>query len=110
MKRGEARAQEIPPYFGRPAAVRLAILAASALGLGWLLFHGAPALLDAALFPHKRGALPTALGETPIFAALFVFVNLHHYVMDAVIWRRENPETQYLGRDPIDAADPAHSH
>ena len=29
-------------------------------------------------------------------AALYVFVNLHHYVMDSVIWRRDNPATRYL--------------
>jgi hypothetical protein len=37
-----------------------------------------------------------SLGATPYFAALYAFVNLHHYFMDFVIWRRDNPETQYL--------------
>ena len=36
------------------------------------------------------------LGETPYFAAIFVFVNIHHYFMDFVIWRRENPRTRHL--------------
>jgi hypothetical protein len=34
MKRGEARAEEGPPTFARPVAVRLGLLALSALGLG----------------------------------------------------------------------------
>jgi hypothetical protein len=33
-------------------------------------------------------------------AAFFVVVSIHHYFMDAVIWRRENPETRYLAHDP----------
>ena len=37
-----------------------------------------------------------ALGATPYFAAFFAFVNIHHYFMDHVIWRRENPETRHL--------------
>ncbi len=97
MKRNEARANEGPPSFGRPVAVRLGALAITAVGLGWILFRGAPTFLDGMLVPHARhGSAPDALGETPYFAALFVLVNIHHYFMDSVIWRRENPETRWL--------------
>jgi hypothetical protein len=97
MKSNEARASEGPPSFGRPVGVRLGLLAVSALGLGWLLFRGAPSFLDDAFVPRAhRGAVPDALGETPFFAAFFVAVNIHHYFMDHVIWRRENPDTRYL--------------
>ena len=83
--------------FGEPsAAVRLGTLAASALGLGWLLFHIAPSALDGALVSRRAAA--TALGPTPYFAALYAFVNIHHFLMDSVIWRRDNPETRYLFR------------
>lgn len=100
MKRNEARAAEGPPTFGRPVAVRLGFLAISAVALAWLLFHGAPGYLDGILVKQPaRGAEPDALGETPFFAAFFVIVNIHHYFMDHVIWRRENPDTRYL-RDP----------
>lgn len=92
LKKNEARSQEGPPAFGRPTAMRLGLLAASALGLGWVLFHGAPAALDSAF---ARGGLG-ALGPTPYFAAVFTFVNIHHYFMDSVIWRRENAETRFL--------------
>jgi hypothetical protein len=97
MKKSEARAEEGPPSFGRPAAVRLGALALSALALGWLLFHGAPAVLDGLLVPHpRRGATFNGLGPTPYFAAFYAIVNIHHYFMDAVVWRRDNPETRYL--------------
>lgn len=97
LKRNEAREAEGPPHFGRPTALRLGILAASAIGLGWVLFRGAPAFLDGTLVPSLGAEEATAgLGETPYFAALYVFVNIHHYFMDYVIWRRENPDTRYL--------------
>jgi hypothetical protein len=92
MERGRAREREAPPWFESGKA-RLGLLAASALGLGWLLFHGASWALDG-LVP--RGERTSALGPTPYFAALYTFVNLHHYFMDSVLWRRENPLTRYL--------------
>ncbi len=101
LRHNEARADEAAPTFGRPAAVRVAALFASALALGFVLFHAAPALLDGALVPRpKRGGVYDDLGPTPYFAALFVFVNIHHYVMDHVIWRRENPDTRFLRASP----------
>jgi len=51
--------------------------------------------LDSALV-DRRAARFSDLGPTPYFAALFAVVNLHHYFMDFVIWRRDNPETKYL--------------
>ncbi|MGO8997296.1 MAG: hypothetical protein ACLQVI_28610 [Polyangiaceae bacterium] len=95
LKGNEAREREGPPWFEPSARVRVGILAASALGLGWVLFHIAPAALDGALV-SRREAATSALGPTPYFAALFSFVNIHHYFMDSVLWRRDNPETQYL--------------
>jgi hypothetical protein len=100
MKRNEARESEGPPHFGRPVAVQLGILAATALALGWFLFHGAASMFELASAAKGREALDLgALGPTPYFAALFTFVNIHHYFMDHVIWRRDNPDTRYL-RDP----------
>jgi hypothetical protein len=95
LKRGHAHAHEGPPEFGRPVASVLAGYAVFALGLGLLLFHLLPSGLDAALV-DRRAAASSLLGPTPYFAALFAVVNLHHYFMDFVIWRRENPETRYL--------------
>jgi hypothetical protein len=97
MKRNQARESEGPPSFGRPVAVVVGGLFAGAVLLGVALFHLLPSLLDGALI-DARVARHTPLGATPYFAALFTFVNLHHYFMDAVLWRRDNPETRYLRR------------
>jgi hypothetical protein len=93
MKKTEARQAEGPPSFGRPVAVRLGALALSALALGWSLFHGAPALLDGA---RVATSSTDPLGRTPFLASFFVMVSIHHYFMDYVIWRRDNPDTKYL--------------
>lgn len=90
---GAARALEGPPTFGRPVPVVLGIWALSAILLGFLLFHGFPGLLDDLLFDS---AATGPLGPTPFLAAFVALVNLHHYFMDAVIWRREVPEARAL--------------
>jgi hypothetical protein len=95
LKRNQARAHEGPPNFGRPTSVVVGAWAAGAIGLGLVLFHFLPSVLDDALV-DARAARSSDLGPTPYFAALFAFVNLHHYFMDFVIWRRENSETRYL--------------
>jgi hypothetical protein len=94
LRGNEARERQGPPWFERSWEVRLGLLAVSALGLGWVLFHAAPSALDGLLVPRRARA--TDLGPTPYFAALFTFVNLHHYFMDAVLWRRDNAETRFL--------------
>jgi hypothetical protein len=93
LRHNEARAEEGPPTFGRPVGARLAALALGALGLGWLRFRGTPSLLDEALV--ARGGWDD-LGPTPFFATFYVVVNLHHFAMDAVIWRREHAPTRHL--------------
>jgi hypothetical protein len=98
MKGNQAREREGPPWFEVSSRVRLGLLALSALGLGWVLFHGAPRVLDFALGSRHAGGKADLgdLGPTPYFAAIFAFVNIHHYFMDSVVWRRENPDTRYL--------------
>ena len=96
LEGNEAREREREPWFETSAGVRLGILAASAVGLGWVLFHAAPWALDDTVVPRR--ARFSALGATPYLAAIYTFVNIHHYFMDHVIWRRENPRTRYLVR------------
>ena len=93
LKGNQARERELDPWFEPSLAARLSVLALSALGLGFLLFHGAPELLDHTLVSRSHAR---ALGPTPYFAALYAVVNIHHYFMDTVIWRQDNPLTRYL--------------
>lgn len=99
LKGNEARTREGPPHFERSATTRIALLALTACVLGLFLFHGVGQGLDAVLVAKKDRL--SDLGPTPYFAAIYVMVNLHHYVMDAVLWRRENPKTRYLRDDPV---------
>ena len=96
LKRNEAASRTGEPYYEPPPRERLAVLGFLALGLGWLLFHGAPTALDDLFAPRWRGDGGIGLGPTPYFAALYAAVNIHHYLMDAVIWRRDNPRTRFL--------------
>jgi hypothetical protein len=96
LKGAEAREREGPPWFEVSARVRIGVLALSALALGWLLFHGAPSALDEMLIPRRARFSGWPLGPTPYFAALYTCVNLHHFFMDSVLWRRDNPQTRYL--------------
>jgi hypothetical protein len=92
LERNTARAEAGPPAFRSPTR-SLVVLAASAVALGWFLFRGLPGALDSRLVLWDS---LDPLGTTPYLAAISAFVNIHHYAMDAVIWRREVPETRYL--------------
>jgi hypothetical protein len=94
MKGNEALERQGAPTFEPSVGARLGMLTLSAVGLGWLLFHGLPSALDHGLV--TREIARSALGATPYFSALYAFVNIHHFVMDAVLWRRDNPITRYL--------------
>ena len=98
LKVPQAREREGPPYFETSARNRIGLLVISALALGLFFFDLAPMGLDAWLVPSGGYSNPD-MGATPYFAALFTVVNLHHYGMDAVIWRRDNPMTRYLARE-----------
>jgi hypothetical protein len=107
LKRNEGRVLERPPHMGMSARTRIGLTAAGALLLGLVLFDLLPMALDDLAAP-AGGFADASLGATPCFAALYAFVNIHHYFMDAVIWRRDNPGTRHLLNDPVcfERADP----
>ncbi len=100
LAHNRAKAEEAAPYFGAKTGQRLLFISASSVALGFVLFHFAPDLCDAArLAEHRHARVPLGdLGPTPYFAGFFAFVNIHHYFMDSVLWRRDNPDTRYLQR------------
>lgn len=57
--------------------------------LGYAGFWGIPAVLDRVV-PYDR----EAFGGSLFFFIFWIFINVHHYFIDNVMWRRENPETK----------------
>jgi hypothetical protein len=57
--------------------------------LGYLGFWALPRWADAWM-PFDR----EALGVTPFLFVSWIFLNVHHYFIDNVIWRSENPDTK----------------
>jgi hypothetical protein len=98
LQRNAALEEAGPPSFKGNAVQKLTLMALAALALGWLSLRGIPAWLDAALVLPASSDLAemAAIGPTPYLAALTALVNIHHYFMDSVIWRREHPETRHL--------------
>lgn len=56
-----------------------------AIGLGVLFFFAIPAFFEGIFNPDNALLLPL----TGVF---IIFINIHHYFIDNVIWRKENPE------------------
>jgi hypothetical protein len=73
---------------GGPGA-GLALFVVAGTLLGAMLFWAIPFAISA-----QFGFANSPLGAgAPVFA-VWVFVNIHHYFIDNVIWRRENPDTR----------------
>jgi hypothetical protein len=71
------------------ARLRLVVFAASALALGALMFDFGPYWSTEFLMLDKN--ISTS------YFLFWVFVNIHHYFIDSVLWRKENPEAvKYL--------------
>ncbi|MEX1317921.1 MAG: hypothetical protein AB1Z22_12465, partial [Synechococcaceae cyanobacterium] len=64
--------------------------------LGYLGFWTLPGWLD------THVDLPQQLfGHSLFLFSFWIFINIHHYFMDSVMWRRENHEVaQYLFNPP----------
>ena len=59
------------------------------LAFGYLGFWAAPQFFDSTI-PYNE----TVFGGTMFMFIFWIFINIHHYFIDNVIWRRENPETK----------------
>jgi hypothetical protein len=68
---------------------RMAFFVAVGGILGFLGFWGIPMLLDAYV-PYDTATF----GGTLFVFMFWVFINVHHYFLDNVMWRRENPDTR----------------
>lgn len=95
VRRNEAAEQEAQLRGTVPQ--RLGMLAVMSVALGWILLKGTPSFLDEILVPVSVAGSPLApLGPSPYLACFVAVVNIHHYAMDAVLWRRDNPDMRHL--------------
>ena len=73
----------------RAALMRFAKFVGGGLVLGWVGFMGLPLLFHASLSPDP------ALFGPAVFVFIFVmWINIHHYFIDNVIWRRDNEDVR----------------
>jgi hypothetical protein len=59
--------------------------------LGYLFFHLIPETLD----KHVTYDM-TTLGSTAILGAFLLFINIHHYAMDALLWRKGSRISKFV--------------
>lgn len=71
--------------------------AITATVLGAMAFEFVPKFLDSQNFLQDP-----ALGTSPFVAAFLLFINIHHYFIDNVIWRANNEQVKkYLFASPV---------
>jgi hypothetical protein len=70
---------------GREGVARLALFGLLGVLLGYAGFWALPEYLGATV-PYDRAAF----GEHVFFFMFWIFINVHHYFLDNVIWRKEN--------------------
>jgi hypothetical protein len=75
--------------FGSRYYASMTLFVAAGVAIGYFGFWGAPKFLDA-IVPYDR----TAFGGTMFLFVFWIFINVHHYFLDNVMWRRENPDTR----------------
>jgi len=73
----------------RPALVRFAKFVGWGLVLGWVGFTGLPLLFHASLSPD-----PALFGPAVFVFIVVMWINIHHYFIDNVIWRRDNEDVR----------------
>ncbi len=79
----------IRAVFGANPLAHMAVFVLSGALLGFLGFWFIPVLADG-IFPYDRQAISGSL-----FLFIFwIFINVHHYFLDSVMWRRENSDTK----------------
>jgi len=79
---------------------KLAIFIGVGVFLGFLGFMGVPRFIDSVLPYDKR-----VLGPSLFLFMFYIFINVHHYFLDNVMWRRGNPDVQqYIFAAPNTAA------
>ena len=92
--RYEANAAQAPQADGAAsgfsgASLRFSSFIVIGFVLGYLGFWGLPEQLNNLVPYHKE-----VLGPSLFLFLFWIFINVHHYFIDNVIWRGENPDTR----------------
>jgi len=86
---GGAKQSALARMLGGELAAHLVAFAVGGLTLGFIGFWGLPMLLNMYM-PYDQALFGGALF---VFVS-WIFINVHHYFIDNVMWRRENPDTR----------------
>jgi hypothetical protein len=86
---GAAGQSALGRLLGGELAAHLVLFAVGGLSLGFVGFWGLPMLLNMYM-PYDQALFGGALF---VFVS-WIFINVHHYFIDNVMWRRENPDTR----------------
>jgi hypothetical protein len=73
----------------RPPMLRFAKFVGWGLVLGWVGFTGLPLLFHISLSPD-----PSLFGPSVFVFVFVMWINIHHYFIDNVIWRRDNEDVR----------------
>lgn len=84
-----ARPALLQRFFRRRYQLRYACFFALGIILGYIGFWGAPEFLQA-FVPYDRAAF----GGTAFLFVFWIFINVHHYFLDNVMWRSQNPDVR----------------
>ena len=99
LNAGAQAAASAPPLLARLLPAQwssFVFFIALGVFLGFLGFYGLPRSFDWAV-PYDRHLL----GPSLFLFAFYIFINIHHYFLDNVMWRRGNPDVQqYLFAKP----------
>jgi hypothetical protein len=77
---------------------RLVLFVGCGIGLGYVFMDGLPRFLDIAI-AYDYGTF----GTNVFLFSFLLFINVHHYFLDSVMWRRGNPDIRQLFRPPSPA-------
>ena len=89
LNKVSSEADATPAGPSRPVAFRFAKFVGLGVVLGWFGFVGLPMLFHASLSPDSAAFGPS------VFVFIFVlWINIHHYFIDNVIWRRDNEDVR----------------
>ena len=86
----DVAADGVAPSAGqRPVMMRVARFVLVGVVLGFIGFMALPTALEASFAPNQA-----LWGPTVFLFILISFINLHHYFIDNVIWRRDNEDVR----------------